>query len=68
MLKDEKFVFFKKFLLGFFDGDGCISITKNNQIRFTLTGGFDFLNSIGLLVIGYVISNFLLIGDCIFCL
>jgi len=37
---------FKYFLLGFFDGDGCVSIDKRNVLKLTFTGGLEFLSSI----------------------
>lgn len=38
--------YIRKFILGFFDGDGCIDISNNNTIKIVFTGGETFLQSI----------------------
>jgi len=36
--------FINNFMLGYFDGDGCWSISKNRQLLFRVIGNYSFLN------------------------
>lgn len=47
----------RHFIRGYFDGDGCISINKYNDVQVNITGNFDFISDVQKVIVSETFTN-----------